>query len=89
MITFKGYPEKPGLYGGYNVIRQEQVIGCIEVCGYFRNTTNTALTAEEKSVIKKMCQRVYEMPSEWGLLGVGESPTVPYEQYTHKNTDLD
>ena len=88
MITFKGYPDDGGLYTSYNVIRGEQLIGSIEVCGIFRKSIDViALTDEERDIIKKMCKRVYEMPSEYGCLGVGESPTESFEDFL-KRTNL-
>lgn len=80
MITFKGSPQDGGLYTGYNVIRDEQIIGFIGAGGYFRNDASVPLTADEQSTIKEVCKRVYEMPTEYGCLGVGESPTIPFEQ---------
>ena len=85
MITFKGHPQDGGLYTGYNVVRDGQVIGSIDVCGVFRKNTDVILAREEGSVIKAMCKRVYEMPSEYGCLGVGESPTTPFEEFISRN----
>lgn len=85
MITFQGHPQDGGLYTGYNVIQNEQVIGSIEVCGIFRkNTADTSLNEEERQVIQTICKRVYEMPSEYGCLGVGESPTEPFEDFLRR-----
>ena len=86
MITFKGYPQDGGLYTGYDVVRDGQKIGFIDVCGIFlKDTDGVVLTVEEKYVIGQMCKRVHEMPSEYGCLGVGESPTDSLEDLIHRN----
>jgi hypothetical protein len=92
MITFKGYPKDGGLYIGYEVIQDDQVAGLIDVCGIFRKNTDIALTGDEQHIIRDMCKRVYEMPSEYGCLGVGESPTESFEKFldrTNLRHDLD
>ena len=82
MITFQGHPQDGGLYTGYNVIQDKQAIGVIDVSGIFRKSTDViALTDEERDIIRKMCKRVYEMPSEYGCLGVGESPTDSFDDF--------
>lgn len=85
MITFKGYPQDGGLYTGYNVIREGQTIGFIDTCGICRKNTDIVLTEDERVIIGKMCKRVYEMPSEYGCLGVGESPATPFEEFVSRN----
>ena len=89
IITFKGYPDDGGLYTGYNVLRDEQKIGFIDVCGTFRkNTDSISLIEEEKDTIRMMCHRVHNMPSEYGCLGVGEPPTMSFDEYCefmHRN----
>ncbi len=93
MITFQGHPQDGGLYTGYNVFRDKHQIGFIDVCGIFRkNTDNTSLTEEDRETIKVMCRSVYKMPSEYGCLGVGESPTESFEDFlsrTNIRHDLD
>lgn len=80
-ITFVGHPQGGcSLYDGYEVLRDGHVIGFIDVCGNFRNDSQVPLTEEEKPIVLAMCKVVYEMPSEYGWLGVGESPTVPFYQ---------
>ncbi len=82
MITFKGHPEDGGLYTGYNVLRNEQKIGFIDVCGTFRkDTDDVSLIEDEKQTIGMMCQMVHNMPSEYGCLGVGEPPTMLWDEY--------
>lgn len=81
MLTFKGYsPDECRLYTGYIVLRDGQRIGFIEIGGFFRKNAGTALTEDEKSAIRNGCKKVYEMPSEYGCLGVGESPTKPFDE---------
>ena len=63
MITFKGYPNDGGLYTGYNVVQNGQVIGFIDTCGIFRKNTDIVLTEDEQHTIRQMCKKVYEMPS--------------------------
>lgn len=88
MITFKGRPQDGGLYTGYNVLRDDQVIGFIDVCGIFRKNTDDVLpTEEDKETIRMMCRLVHNMPSEYGCLGVGESPTESFEDFL-KRTNL-
>ena len=93
MITFKGYPQDGGLYTGYEVVRDGQKIGFIDVCGIFlKDTDDVVLTVEEKRVIGQRCKRVHEMPSECGCLGVGESPTGSLDELIRRNNiryDLD
>lgn len=79
MVTFKGHPHDGGLYTRYDVVRDSKMFGVIEIGGYFKNETNAELSAKEKIAIEAACKRIYEMPSEYGCLGVGEPPTVPYE----------
>ena len=85
MITFQGHPADGGLYTGYNVIQDGRVIGFIDTCGVFRKNTDIALTEDEQYTISEMCKRIYEMPSEYGCLGVGESPTTPFEEFISRN----
>jgi len=81
MITFQGHPQDDGLYTGYNVIRDEQKIGFIDVCGTFRkDTDDISLIEGEKQTVRMMCQKVHNMPSEYGCLGVGESPTTSFDE---------
>ena len=80
MITFKGSPEDGGLYTGYNVICDGQIIGFIGVGGFFRSNVKVLLTKEEQDAVVSACKRVYEMPSEYGCLGVGESPNEPFDE---------
>lgn len=88
MITFQGHPQDGGLYTGYNVLRDELQIGFIDVCGIFRkNTNSTSLAKEDKETIRMMCRLVHNMPSEYGCLGVGESPTESFEDFL-KRTNL-
>ncbi len=95
MITFEGHRpdwDPKGLYDGYNVIRDGQVIGLIEICGIFRKNPDVLLTEEERYIIRNMCKKVYEMPSEYGCLGVGESPTIPFDEFVRETSirhDLD
>ncbi len=79
MITFKGWPEPPGLYAGYTVFHDGQTIGFIWPGGNFsRNhpglssNEDKSLTIEDRLKIERMCGRVQQMPSEWGCLGVGQ-----------------
>ena len=82
MITFKGYPDDGGLYTGYDVLRDKQKIGFIDVCGTFRkDADHIFLTEEGKDTIGMMCQMVHNMPSEYGCLGVGEPPTMLFDEY--------
>lgn len=85
MITFKGYPQDGGLYTGYNVIHNGQVTGFIDVCGIYRKNTDVVLAEDDQGVIGEMCKRVYKMPSEYGCLGVGESPTDTLEEFISRN----
>lgn len=80
MITFKGYPEDGGLYTGYNVLRNGQKVGFIGVGGFFRKDAGVSLTEDEQNFIRAGCKKVYEQPSEYGCLGVGESPTEPFNE---------
>lgn len=93
MITFQGHPQDGGLYTGYNVLRDNKAIGFIDVCGIFRkNTDDISLTKNERHIIREACKKAYEMPSEWGCLGVGESPTESFENFlkrTNFHHDLD
>jgi len=71
---------------GYHVLRDGQILGSISVCGSFeKKHKDVSLVEEERHVIMSMCKRVYEMPSEWGCLGVGESPTEPFEKFFLKH----
>ncbi|MBI2048848.1 MAG: hypothetical protein HY434_00665 [Candidatus Liptonbacteria bacterium] len=80
-IAFVGHPQDGfPMYDGYEVLRGGHVIGFIDVCGDFRNDSGAPLTEEEGPIVQAMCKKVYEMPSEYGWLGVGESPTVPFYQ---------
>ena len=79
MITFKGWPDKPGLYHGYTVLLNGQEIGFIYPGGSFSRNhpgltsdTNKQLTTEDRLIVERMCGRVQQMPSEWGCLGVGQ-----------------
>ncbi len=85
MITFKGHPQDGGLYTGYNVIRDGETIGLISTCGIFRKNSDMTLTEDEQGIIREMCKRVYKMPSEYGCLGVGESPTDSLEDFISRN----
>ena len=80
VLTFKGQPEDGGLYTGYNVLRDGRVIGSIAIGGFFCNDAEVSLTEEEQSAIVNACKRIYEMPSEYGCLGVGESPIKPFDE---------
>lgn len=81
MITFDGYPKNGGLYTGYNVLRDEQKIGFIGAGGgFYQSDAKIALTEEEKRTVRTGCKQVYEMPSEYGCLGVGESPTTQFNK---------
>ena len=84
MVTLQGFPQDGGCYEGYNVIHNGQVVGKIGVCGNFKNETGAVFTEEERLVLRQMSQGVYEMPSEYGLLGVGDSPAQPYEEFVKK-----
>lgn len=82
ILTFEGYPKDGGLFTGYNVLRYGEKIGFIEVCGIFRKTSKLILLNEwERYLISEMCKKVYEMPSEYGCLGVGEPPTELFEDF--------
>ena len=82
MITFQGHPQDGGLYTGYSVLRDEQKVGFIDFCGTFRKDINSILLTEaDKETIQMMCKLVYNMPSEYGCLGVGESPTMLWDEY--------
>ncbi|MBI2068530.1 MAG: hypothetical protein HYT67_00250 [Candidatus Yanofskybacteria bacterium] len=60
----------------------EQKIGFIGVCGTFRKDADSiSLTEEDKETVQMMCQMVHNMPSEYGCLGVGESPTMLWDEY--------
>lgn len=80
MITCQGYPQDGGLYTGYEVIRDEQKIGSIEIGGFFRKNAGMTLTEDEQDLVRAWCKRVYEQPSEHGCLGVGEPPTEPFNE---------
>jgi len=85
MITLKGYPQDGGLYTGYDVIRDGQKIGFIDVCGIFlKDRGDVLLTVEEKHIIRQRCKIVYQMPSEYGCLGVGESPTGSFDEFLRR-----
>ena len=88
MLTFKGFPEDGGCYIGYYAIKDGKVVGEFGVCGDFRNIADTVFTEQEKSALRNMSKKVYEMPSEWGVLGVGESPTEPYYEAVRKHPGL-
>ena len=84
MLTFKFNQGFEHICDGYDVVHDGQVIGFIDVAGSFHNKGG-ALAEEEQVAVRSMCQRVYEMPSEWGVLGVGESPTEPFDQFIFKH----
>jgi hypothetical protein len=78
IVNFKGSPEGPGLYNGYDVLLDGKVIGFIEIGGHFKvnrqwlECPDEPLNVDERLVINRMCERVSQMPSEYGWLGVGE-----------------
>ena len=81
MLTFRGWPKDGGLYTEYQVMRNDkEKIGVIAVGGLFTLKEGTTLTEEEKIAIVNGCKRVYELPSEYGCFGVGESPTEPFDE---------
>ena len=80
MITFKGYPEDGALYTGYNVLRDVQKVGFIEVGGFFRKDSGVTLTEDEQNFIRAGCKKIFEQPSEFGCFGVGESPMEPFDE---------
>jgi len=84
MVTFR-WNYKHTMCDGVDVIHDGQVIGFICVAGSFRMSVNVELTEDERNAIREKCKRVYEMPSEWGMLGVGESPTEPFEEFLARN----
>ena len=86
IFSIHGYPQDGGLYVGYNVIKDGEIIGFISVGGIFRNDANASLTEEEQIIIMNSCKKVYEMPSEYGCLGVGESPTTPFDESRLRET---
>ena len=85
MIEFRGHPQDGPLYDGYDVVRDGQTIGFIDVCGYFRNDAHAVFTEAERLILEGARRRVYEMPSEYGWLGVGDRPTVPFEEFHARN----
>ena len=85
MLTFQGYPRDGGCYVGYSVILNGQVVGTIGVCGDFNNNVKAVFTEEEKLILRDMSKKVYEMPSEWGVLGVGDSPSEPFDKFVSKH----
>ncbi len=95
MVTFKGHCpdwDPNGLYDGYDVILDGQRIGFIGICGIFRKDVDCSLTENDLSIVREMCKRVYEMPSEYGCLGVGESPITSFDEFIRKTSihhDLD
>ena len=83
MIEFKF--NRSSMCDGYDIVREGDIIGFIDVAGSFRNKESVVLTEEERTEITKMCKRVYERPTEWGVLGVGESPTEPFDEFLQRH----
>ena len=78
MLTFRGWPKDGGPYTEYHVIRDDkEKIVTIAIGGFFTLEEEITLTKEENTVIVNRCKRIYELPSEYGCFGVGESPTKP------------
>ncbi|MBI2065191.1 MAG: hypothetical protein HYT62_04015 [Candidatus Yanofskybacteria bacterium] len=81
MVIFKFNSGFEHICEGYDVTRDGKVIGFIGVAGGFRKSVDIELAEDECNAVRDMCKRVYEMPSEWGVLGVGESPTEPFADF--------
>ncbi|MBI4158399.1 MAG: hypothetical protein HY505_02165 [Candidatus Yanofskybacteria bacterium] len=86
MVTFKGNRTHP-MCDGVDVIRDGKVLGFICVSGSFHKNVDVEFTEDECNAIRDKCKKVYETPSEWGMLGVGESPTEPFENFLARNPD--
>ena len=85
MVTFRGrrgHDGKASLIDGFEVVRDDRVVGFIWPGGGFSrrrldgDDTETPLTEAERSAIDEQCAKVRKMPSEYGWIGVGE----PMEQ---------
>lgn len=84
-MTFKFNNGFEHMCEGYDVTHDGKVIGFICVAGSFLKSADVELAEGERGAVRDMCKRVYEMPSEWGVLGVGESPTEPFEQFLSRH----
>jgi len=58
----------------------KEKIGTIAVGGFYTLEEGITLSEEEKIAIINGCKKVYELPSEYGCFGVGESPTEPFDE---------
>lgn len=81
MVTFRGrhgYDGKATLIDGFEVIKNERVVGFIYPSGHFLrlmtegHDVDTPLTDEEFGAIAQKGVEVRRMPSEYGWIGVGE-----------------
>jgi len=82
MVTFKGhhgYDGKAPLIDGFEVIKDERVVGFIYPSGHFLrlkitegHDVDTPLNEEEFAAISDKGAQVRRMPSEYGWIGVGE-----------------
>jgi hypothetical protein len=79
-ITFKGHPQDGGQYTQYNVLRNDEIIGCILPGGFFRSRAKTKFTGDEKEAIRAGCRKVHRQPSEYGCFGSGDPPTEPFDE---------
>lgn len=86
MVTFRGrhgYDGTAPLTDGFEVVKDDQVVGFIYPSGHFLRLTteghdvDTPLTEEEFDTIAEKGAQVRRMPSEYGWLGVGEPPDGP------------
>lgn len=87
-LTFRGrhgYDGKAPLIDGFEVVRDERVVGFIWPAGMFSNSypeggrienPDIPLTEAEFLAIEEKCVRVRKMPSEYGWIGVGEPMDV-------------